>query len=239
MLFRSGYTIGIITSSPAMAFHMGKLNFHQINDLTPVMRWGNYLFGITVRADAPWKTIQELIQYVKKNPDKVNYGSPGVGTPPHLAVEELSMVAGLKLTHIPSKGIAENNTALLGGHIDVVSDSSGWAPLVDAGKFRLLATWGDKRSDRYPQVPTIKEIGYDVVARSHLGIIGPKGMPKSIVAKLADAFKKALEDPDFLSVMKKMDMPTEYLDTAGYEKYLRSDFENIGKLVKKLGLDKQ
>ena len=233
-----GYTIGIITSIPAMAFHMGKLNFHPINDLTPVMRWGNYLFGITVRADAPWKTIQELIQYVKKNPDKVNYGSPGVGTPPHLAVEELSMVAGLKLTHIPSKGIAENNTALLGGHIDVVSDSSGWAPLVDAGKFRLLATWGDKRSDRYPQVPTIREIGYDVVARSHLGIIGPKGMPKPVVARLADAFKKALDDPEFLSVMKKMDMPTEYLDTEGYDRYLRSDFENIGKLVQKLGLNK-
>ena len=234
-----GYTIGIVTSSPAMAFHMGKLNFHPLSDLTPIIRWGNYLFGITVRSDAQWKTMKELIQYVKQNPEKVSYGSPGVGTPPHLAMEELSMVAGLKFTHIPAKGIAENNTALLGGHIDAVSDSSGWAPLVDAGKFRLLATWGEKRSDRYPQVPTIKEIGHDVVARSHLGIIGPKGIPKPIVARLADAFKKALEDPEFLSVMKKMDMPTEYLDTAGYEKYLRSDFENIGKLVQKLGLNKQ
>lgn len=234
-----GYTIGIITSSPAMAFHMGKLNFHPVNDLTPIMRWGNYLFGIVVRADAPWKTMQELIQHVRKNPDKVTYGSPGVGTPPHLAMEELSMVAGLKFLHIPSKGIAENNTALLGGHVDVVSDSSGWAHLVDAGKFRLLAAWGEKRSDRYPQVPTIKEIGYDVVSRSHLGIIGPKGIPKPIVARLADAFRKALDDPDFLSIMKKMDMPTFYLDTEGYEKYLRSDFEDVGKLVQKLGLDKQ
>jgi tripartite-type tricarboxylate transporter receptor subunit TctC len=234
-----GYTLGIVTSSPAMAFHMGKLNFHPVSDLTPIMRWGNYLFGITVRSDAQWKTMQELVQYVKQNPDKVSYGSPGVGTPPHLAMEELSMVAGLKFIHIPSKGIAENNTALLGGHIDMVSDSSGWAPLVDAGKFRLLATWGEKRSDRYPQVPTIKEIGHDVVARSHLGVIGPKGIPKPIVAKLAEAFKKALDDPEFLSVMKKMDMPTYYLGTEGYEKYMRSDFENIGKLVQKLGLNKQ
>jgi tripartite-type tricarboxylate transporter receptor subunit TctC len=233
-----GYTIGIVTSSPAMAFHMGKLNFHPVSDLTPIMRWGNYLFGITVRSDAPWKTMQELIQYVKRNPEKVSYGSPGVGTPPHLAMEELSMVADLKFLHIPSKGIAENNTALLGGHIEMISDSSGWAPLVDAGKFRLLATWGEKRSDRYPQVPTIKEIGYDVVARSHLGVIGPKGIPKPIVAKLAEAFKKALDDPEFLSVMKKMDMPTFYLDTEGYDRYLRSDFENIGKLVQKLGLNK-
>jgi tripartite-type tricarboxylate transporter receptor subunit TctC len=148
------------------------------------------------------------------------------------------MVAGLKFLHIPSKGIAENNTALLGGHVDVVSDSSGWAHLVDAGKFRLLAAWGEKRSDRYPQVPTIKEIGYDVVSRSHLEIIGPKGIPKPIVARLADAFKKALDDPDFLSIMKKMDMPTFYLDTEGYDKYLWRDFEDVGKLVQKLGLNK-
>src|SRR4030042_2465513 len=111
-----------------------------------------------------------------------------------------------KCIQMPSKGIAENNTALLGGHIEMVSDSSGWAPLVDAGKFRLLATWGEKRSDRYPQVPTFKEVGYDVVARSHLGVIGPKGMPKPIVAKLADAFKKAMNEREFLEVMKKFDM---------------------------------
>ncbi len=234
-----GYTIGIVTSSPTMAFHMGKLNFHPLNDLTPIMRWGNYLFGITVRADSQFKTMKDVMQYIKQNPEKLSYGSPGVGTPPHLAMEELSMVAGVKFTHIPSKGIAENNTALLGGHIDLISDSSGWAPLVDAGKFRLIAIWSEKRCERYPQVPTIKEIGYDVVARSHLGVIGPKGMPKPIVARLADAFKKSMDEPEFIEVMKKFDMPHFYLGTEGYEKYLRSDFENMEKLVKKLGLDKQ
>jgi tripartite-type tricarboxylate transporter receptor subunit TctC len=234
-----GYTIGIVTSSPTMAFHMGKLNFHPLNDLTPIMRWGNYLFGITVRADSPWKTIQELLQYAKQNPEKVSYGSPGVGTPPHLAMEELSMVTNLKFTHIPAKGIADNNTALLGGHIEMISDSSGWAPLVDAGKFRLLATWGEKRCSRYPQAPTIKEVGYDVVARSHLGVIGPKGMPKPIVAKLAEAFRKAMDDPEFIAVMKKFDMDFYYLGTEDYEKYMKADFENIGKLVQKLGLDKK
>ncbi len=234
-----GYTIGIVTSSPTMAYHMGKLNFHPLNNLTPIIRWANYLFGITVRSDSQWKTMQEIIQYVKQHPETVSYGSPGVGTPPHLAMEELSMVAGTKFIHVPHKGIAENVTALLGKHIEVISDSSGWAPMVDAGQFRLLATWGEKRCDRYPQVPTIKEIGYDVVARSHLGVIGPKGIPKPIVAKLANAFQKAMEDPEFLEVMKKFDMPSYYLGTEDYEKYMRSDFENIEKLVKKLGLKQQ
>ncbi len=233
-----GYTIGIVTSSPTMAFHMGKLNFHPLNDLTPIIRWGNYLFGVTVRSDSKFKTMKEVMEFIKQNPEKLSYGSPGVGTPPHLAVEELSMVAGVKFTHIPAKGIADNNTALLGGHIDLVSDSSGWAPLVDAGKFRLIAIWSEKRCERYPQAPTIKEIGYDVVARSYLGVIGPKGMAKPIVAKLHDAFRKAMDDPEYKSVMKKFDMNDYYLNTEDYAKYMKSDFENIEKLVKKLGLDK-
>jgi len=234
-----GYTIGIVTSSPTMAFHMGKLNFHPLNDMTPIMRWGNYLFGVVVRSDSQFKTMREVMQYIKQNPEKLSYGSPGVGTPPHLAMEELSMVAGVKFTHIPAKGIAENNTALLGGHIDLVSDSSGWGPLVDAGKFRLIAIWSEKRCERYPQVPTMKEIGLDVVARSHLGVIGPKGMPKPIVAKLADAFKKAMDDPEYKAIMKKFDMNDYYLNTDDYAKYMKSDFDNIEKLIKKLGLDKK
>ena len=234
-----GYTIGIVTSSPTMAFHMGKLNFHPLNDMTPIMRWGNYLFGVVVRSDSQFKTMREVMQYIKQNPEKLSYGSPGVGTPPHLAMEELSMVAGVKFTHIPSQGIAQNNTALLGGHIDLVSDSSGWGPLVDAGKFRLIAIWSEKRCERYPQVPTMKEVGIDVVARSHLGVIGPKGMPKPIVAKLADAFKKAMDDPEYKAIMKKFDMNDYYLNTDDYAKYMKSDFDNIEKLIKKLGLDKK
>jgi tripartite-type tricarboxylate transporter receptor subunit TctC len=234
-----GYTIGMVTSSPMIAYHMGKLNFHPINDLTPIIRWGTYLLGIVVRSDAQWKTMQELIQYAKQNPGKLSYGSPGVGTPAHLAMEELIMGSALELSHLPFKGEPDANNALLGGHIDIISASSGWAPLVDAGKFRLLATWGDKRSDRYPQIPTIKEIGYDVIGRAYLGVIGPKGMPKEIVSKLADAFKKAMDDREFLAVMKKFDMSSYYLGTEDYEKYMKSDFDNLHQLVRKLDLNKQ
>jgi len=219
-------------------YHIGKLKFHPITDLTDLIQWGIYLFGVVVRSDSQWKMMKDLIEFARKNPKKLTYGSPGVGTPPHFAMEELCMAAGLELTHMPYKGIAENNAALLGGHIDVVSDSSGWAPLVDAGKFRLLATWGDKRSGRYPEAPTMKEVGYDVVARSHLGLIGPKGLPQPVVTKLHDAFQKAMEDPEFLEVMKKFDMNTYYLNSADYEKFMQEEFERIGTLTKKIGLVK-
>ena len=174
-----GYTIGVVTSSPTIAYHMGKLNFNPIDDLTHILRWAGYLFGTVVQADSPWKTLPELINHVKQHPKTVTYGSPGVGTPPHLAMEELSSLAGMQLLHMPYKGIAENNAALLGGHIDVISDSSGWAPLVDAGKFRLLATYGYQRSARYPQVPTLREVGYDLVSPGPIGHNRPEGVAEA------------------------------------------------------------
>jgi tripartite-type tricarboxylate transporter receptor subunit TctC len=234
-----GYTIGTITPSVPNAFHMGKLNFHPLEDVTYIMRWCGNLYGIVVRADSPWKTIQELLQFSKQNPQKVVYGSPGVGSSTHLAAEELAMAAGIQWTHMPTKGVAEDNVALLSGYVDFISDAAGWVPLVDAGKFRLLATWGNERSAHYPQVPTVKETGYNVVALGPMGVFGPKGLPAPIVNKLHQAFKKAMDDPEFIETMKKLDMPLLYLGPEDYERFVRQDFENIGKLVQKLGLQKK
>lgn len=233
-----GYTIGIITGSPSIAYHMGKLNFHPLDDVSHIARWGGFLFGLVVRADAPWKNLQELVEYSKKNPNKITYGSPGVGTPTHLAVEELASVVGFQWTHMPYKGGSETMTALLGGHIDVLSDSSGWAPLVDAGKFRLLANWGDHRSPRYSSVPTVKEI-YGVSSPGFLALMGPKGLPRPVTQRIQEAAKSATEDPEFQEVLKKLDMAILYQKTADYEKFVREDFEKIGKVVKSLGLDKK
>jgi tripartite-type tricarboxylate transporter receptor subunit TctC len=235
-----GYTLGLITASPTIAYHMGKLNFNPVEDLTPITRYGAYLYGLVVRADSPWQTIQDFIQYSKQNPQKVSFGSPGVGTPPHLAMEELAILAGgVQWVHVPYKGVAESNAALLGGHVDAVSDSSGWAPLVDAGKFRLLVTYGQQRSNRYPQVPILKEVGYEMVATGPIAVMGPKGISKPVVKKLEDAFRKAMDDADFQAVMKKFDFTPAYLNSEDYGRLVREDSEKIRNLVRKLGLDKK
>ncbi len=109
-----GYTIGISSGAVTIAYHMGKLNFNPLEDSTPIIRYTSYVFGMVVRADAPWKTIQEFVKYAKENPNKVTYGTPGVGTNPHLAMEELSILTGIQLVHMPFKGGAEASTALLG-----------------------------------------------------------------------------------------------------------------------------
>ena len=230
-----GYTLSYVTSAPTIAYHMGKSNFHPIDDLTLIMRWGGQMMGIVVRADSQWKTIQDFVEYVKKNPKKISYGSAGVGTPLHLSMEELAMETGMELTHIPYKSSAEAVTALLGGHVDSISESSTWIPLVDAGKLRLLVKWGERRSKRYPDVPSTKET-YNLVASAYLGLMGPKGLPKPIVEKIQDAFQKATNSPEFKAVMEKHDMDIIYLNTEDYRKFVQQDFDKVGRLVEKLGL---
>jgi tripartite-type tricarboxylate transporter receptor subunit TctC len=234
-----GYTLGISSGAVTIAWHMGKLNFNPLEDSTPIIRYTSYVFGMVVRADSPWKTIQEFVKYAKENPGKITYGTPGVGTNPHLAMEELGLLTGVKLVHMPFKGGAEAATALLGGHIDAVSDSTSWGPMVDAGKFRLLVTYAPQRMPKYPEVPTLREAGFDMVYSSPLFLIGPKGMPKPIVTKLHDAFKKSLDDPDYLSILKKYDMTLNYLGPEDLDKAIRQESEQIKRVVKNLGLDKK
>ena len=234
-----GYTIGISSGAVTIAYHMGKLNFNPLEDTTPIIRYTSYVFGMVVRADAPWKTMQEFVKYAKENPGRVTYGTPGVGTNPHLAMEELGIITGIKLVHMPFKGGAEAATALLGGHIDAVSDSTSWGPMVDAGKFRLLVTYSAQRMPRYPDVPTLKEAGFNMVYSSPLFLIGPKGISKPIVTKLHDAFKKSLDDPDYLSILKKFDMSLNYLGPEDLDIAIRQESDQIKRVVQNLGLDKK
>ena len=117
----------------------------------------------------------------KKIPGKIDYGSTGTGTTPHLAIEEFAQKAGIQLTHVPYKGSAELMAAILGGHLMAASDSTGWAPQVEAGKLRLLATFGSKRTKKWPDVPTLAELGYDTVSDSPFGIGGPPAWTPAIV----------------------------------------------------------
>ena len=130
------------------------------------------LYVLCVRHGGPFRCALEddsgIREVCQGEPQKVTYGTPGVGTNPHLAMEELSMITGIQLVHMPFKGGRRSNTALLGGHIDAISDSTSWGPLVDAGKFRLLVTYAPQRMPRYPDVPTLKEAGYDMVYSSPL-----------------------------------------------------------------------
>ena len=233
-----GYTLSQLPMGILRIPHMQKTLFDPLADFTYVACLTGYTFGIVVRSDSPIKSIKDLVDYAKANPGKFTYGSTGNGTTPHLAVEEFAMKAGIKLQHVPFKGNAEGMQAILGGHIMSHSDATGWGSHVEAGTCRLLATYGSKRTKRWPNIPTLNELGYDTVSDSPFGVGAPKGMDPAITRKLHDTFKATLEDPKVLASFEKYDQSVIYMNTEDYTKYARETFPKEKKLIEQLGLAK-
>ena len=231
-----GYTLAQLPISVLRIPHMQKVQFDALKDFTWIACLTGYTFGLVVRADSSIKTVKDLVAYAKLNPDKFSYGTPGTGTSPHLVMEEFAFKAGIKLQHIPFKGVAEGMQSLLGGHIMGHSDSTGWAPHVDEGRLRLLATYGSKRTKRWPNVPTLEELGFETVSDSPLGVCGPKGMDPVVVKTLQNAFKATLDDLNVIASLQKYDQPVIYLDTAAYTKYARETFNSEKATIERLGM---
>ncbi len=231
-----GYTLTQLPLGIYRLPHMQKMSFDPVADITHIVCLTGYTFGIACTADAPFKTLKEMVAYAKANPGKLEYGHTGTGTTPHLAIEEFSDKAGIQLNPIPFKGSAEIMQAILGGHIRVMSGTTEFAPHVQSGKLRLLATLGSKRNKAFPDVPTVKESGWDTITESPFGIGGPKGMDPAIVKVLHDAFRKTLEDPAVQATLDKFYMPSIYMSTAEYTAYAERTFKAEKATIERLGL---
>jgi tripartite-type tricarboxylate transporter receptor subunit TctC len=233
-----GYTISQIPITVFRLPLMQKTTWDAVKDFSYIVHLTGYTFGITANAEGPFKTWQDVVDYAKANPGKVTYGTPGAGTSLHVGMEQIAGKAGIKLTHVPFKGNAETNAAVLGGHTMLQADSSGWRPLVEAGKLRLLAVWTAERTKNFPDAPTLKDLGYGFVFDSPFGIAGPKGMDPKIVAKLHDAFKKALDDPAIQETLAKYDMVVNYKNTEDYKKFVLESIEAEREVLTRIGLAK-
>jgi len=234
-----GYTLTQLPLGIYRLPHMQNMPFDPVKDLTHIVCLTGYTFGIACTADAPFKTIQEMVAWAKANPGKLEYGHTGTGTTPHLAIEEFSAKAGIQLNPIPYKGSAEIMAAILGGHIRVMSGTTEFAPHVQSGKLRLLATLGSQRNKAFADVPTLKESGWDTIVESPFGIGGPKGMDPAVVKALHDAFRKTLEDPAVQATLDKFYMPSIYMSTADYTAYAERTFAAEKATIERLGLAKK
>jgi tripartite-type tricarboxylate transporter receptor subunit TctC len=212
------------------------VGFDPVADFTYIIGLCGYVFGFVVRADKPWRTWADFVPYARAHPDQLTYGSSGVGSDGHVSMHELLAKEGLRLTHVPFRGIAEAVTALTAGQIDCVGDGSAWAPSVDSGDFRLLNIWTAERVPRFPDVPTLRELGYDMVRSSPYGIAGPKGMDPGVVKVLHDAFKAALHEPEHRAAMARFDLPLIYMDTAEYTAFMARQAAEERRIVQELGL---
>ncbi|MEY4748758.1 MAG: hypothetical protein RIQ60_972 [Pseudomonadota bacterium] len=231
-----GYTLSQLPHGVFRIPHMQKTQFDTLKDFTWIACLTGYTFGLVVPADGPIKSVADFVAYAKANPGKLTYGSTGIGTSPHLAVEEFAQRAGIVLNHIPFKGNADNMQAILGGHTMAASDATGWAPHVASGKLRLIATYGSKRTKRWPEVPTLDELGYQTVSDSPFGVCGPKGMDPALTRTIHDAFRKTLEDPAVLATFDKFDQTVIYMGTEAYTKFARESFAAEKLTIERLGM---
>ena len=207
-----------------------------VEDFTYVMQVSGFTFGTAVRSDSPWKTFRELMDAAKRRPGALTYSTSGIATTNHIAMEELLEREGASMTHVPFRGSQEGVTALLGKQIDVVADAQSWRPNVESGELRLLSVWTRDRLPTFPDAPTLRDLGYDMVVTSPYGIVGPKGMPAEIVDVLHRAFRKAYEDEASQAIVRRWEMPKEYLGPADYLAFAKERVEYEKRMVERLKL---
>lgn len=229
-----GYTLALMHNSVIRHPLLQKVNWNPVTDFTYVIGLVNLSTIVTVRAEAPWKTVQELLADAKARPGVLSYGNVGAASANRIAGEQLARAAGGQFNMVPFKGGAEALTAVMGGHLDVYGDP-GVGPIALSGKIRVLATLTETRLKRFPDAPTAKELGYDVVVRSPFGLVGPKGMDPAVVDRLHKAFVKATADPAYRKVLDDYDLQPALMSPEEYRKYASEQFARDKVLLPQLG----
>jgi tripartite-type tricarboxylate transporter receptor subunit TctC len=236
-----GYNLCVMGSTQVRNQYMRDVPYSLERDFTPVIHYMSYHFGLVVRADSPWKTLKEFLDYAKANPGKIVYGFSALGTPQHFIMERLTWAEDIQWRKIPFGGGLHAVMALLGGHIEAVSQGPDWVPYVDAGQLRLLATYGKKRMPKYPNVPTLIELGYNFTEPGFNAMVAPKGISPEKLNILAKAFKKVCDDPEseFNKVMNKFGLPVDYKSPEEFAKYLKEFDKECQVVIRKAGLWKK
>lgn len=231
-----GYTLGVILGGVYRLPYTSDIKWNPATDLSYIIGLTGFTFGIAVRPDSPFHSMADLIAAAKLRPGVISYGTPGITTANHLTMEHIAQLTGIKLNHIPFKGTAETLQALMGGQIDLAAETSAWAGAVKAGKLRLISVWGPKRLANFPQVPTLREQGIDVVQTSLWGLAAPKGTDPIIVTRLHDAFKQAMETPEFRQVLAQYETEPIYLSSRDFQQYAVDTMKTEKSMLDLLGL---
>jgi len=233
-----GYQLVICPSAPLVEVPQLRKVPYKVDAFIPVMQYTEPDQGLVVQINAPWNTFKEFVDYAKKNPGKVTYSIAGTLTPYHLAMMYVAKQEGIQWTAIPIPG-GDPNMPLLGGHVTAFTSASSWKRYIDQGKFKLLVTYGDKRMTAFPNIPTLKELGYDFVAKVAYLVVAPAGTPAPVVKKLHDAFKKAMDDPEFIEYMKKAELPIVYANSADTKKNVNDLHSRFAKMIVELNIPRE
>jgi tripartite-type tricarboxylate transporter receptor subunit TctC len=234
-----GYTIGF-TGGPPLYFTplMEKVPYDPFKDLRMVAQYGALNVAVAVKGDSPFKTFRDVVDYARQNPKKLTYGTTGAKSITNITMERIAKQENVQITHIPFKGTPETQTALLGGHIMVACGDFGGSSLVNSGDVRFLMMMREEKSQEYPNVPILQDLGYNIPYVMIMSVITARAVPDPIVKKLDDAIAKAMKEPTFLSGMKDLHLPVMYRSGKELDPYIAKNYEYYSKLLKELGLIK-
>jgi tripartite-type tricarboxylate transporter receptor subunit TctC len=232
-----GYIIGTTSMSTVSAKYMSPVypDIHNVELISQVI---TIPATVTVRADSPWKTIDEYVEYAMANPNKIKNSNSGFGASAHIYAVSFEAEAGIKLNHIPYPGYAEGVTALLGGHVDSTNiPLPDVAQHIESGDLRLLAIASAERHPEYPDVPTLKEKGFDIVLGNYSGFVAPKGMDSQSIQILDDAIGRCLADPAIRKFLLEAGYQPLYSDRYEFLKVVGDAEAQLQYLVNDLGFE--
>lgn len=230
-----GYTIGIWSNS-AYVFPMStgtEVPYDGIDSFTFVRSYGEFVLGVVVKEDSPYKTFDDLIAAGKEKPGALKYGSVGVNSGQHLMIVATEEATGAKFTHIPQTGTAAGVANVLGGHLDFLSDASSWAPQVKQGQLRLLAVTGAERNPYFPDAPTFKEAGVEAEYWGRGAIVAAAGIPPEVRAKLSAALDKAFQSPKVKEAVAMIAQNIVSIPGEDMEAWAKKDRETWSAIFKK------
>jgi tripartite-type tricarboxylate transporter receptor subunit TctC len=235
-----GYTTLLALSSisiiPEADKVLGRDPMFQLSQLVPIARFTADPTVLAVRADSPYRSVADLVNAAKQKPGAIPYGSSGNYGTMHVPMEMFDASAGIKMLHVPFTGAGPAIVALLGGQVDALSTGpSSIMGHLRAGKVRVLATWGEARHPALPEVPTLKELGYDAQFSQWTGLFVPAGTPEPVVAKLREAARAAVADATFQQALARVETPIQYLDQPQFQKFWDTDARKLAEVVKRIG----
>ncbi|WP_252374552.1 tripartite tricarboxylate transporter substrate binding protein [Hydrogenophaga sp. 2FB] len=232
-----GHTIGQLPITVYRHALMNHVPWDPVTDLSPILQVSGTTFGVLVPSASPWRQLPEMLDWARDHPGELILGSTGIGTTAHLAMEEILLQRGIRYVHVPYRGTADQMLAVASGQLMAGVNSTGFAPWVDQGKMRVLAIFSAQRSPRWPDAPTLRELGYpQSVYTSPWGLAAPRGTPEPVVQKLHDAFARAMQSERHLRELARYDQTLDYLNTRDYRQAVRDTVERERRLLQRMNL---
>lgn len=232
-----GHTIGQVPITVYRHALMNHVAWDPVTDLAPIAQVSGVHFGLLVPANSRFRSVADLIDWAVRHPGELILGSTGIGTTAHLAMEEILLQHNVKYVHVPYKGTADQMLAVAGGQLMAGVNSTGFAPWVDQGKLRLLGIFSAQRSPRWPDVPTLVEMGYpQAVYTSPWGLAAPAGTPEVVIQRLHDAFRAAMHTERHRQALARYDQQLDYLNTQDYRRALVATVARERSLLARMNL---